>query len=33
MKIEDVKSWPVPDCLTSVPPVLGVCRLLSAVYT
>ena len=32
MKIEDVKSWPVPDCLKSVRQFLGVCGLLPAIY-
>ena len=33
MKIEDVRSWPIPDCLKSVSQVFGFCRLLPAVYT
>ena len=33
VKVEDVKSWPVPDCLMSVRQIFGVCRLLSTVHT
>ena len=33
VKIEDFRSWPVPDCLKSVRQFFGVCRLLPAVYT
>ena len=34
MKIEDIKSWPVPDCLKSVRQILGfvtdrLCLILS----
>ena len=33
MKIEDVKSWPIPDCLKSVRQFLGFVGVLLAVYT
>ena len=31
-KIEDVKLWPVPDCLKSVATVSGICGILPAFY-
>ena len=32
-KIEDVKSWPVPDCLKECAPVSGICGLLPTLYS
>ena len=31
-KIEDVKSWPVPDCLIECATVSGICGILPALY-